>query len=299
MKIPTEDYRSVFDMATMLPQKSFVGPLIFDLETLPDFDRQDQFGLPEVVPYEAADPVRTIDDILGGSVDDIRDFLDSVSPTESWLHKAVEAEKSGKNRKGVHQAINRVFNRFTQAEEQEAANNKTMSTTPEMLKIVSMGYCYGTSDVHSVTVGDQLKDEEGTVDPISIREEDILEFFWSMYEKRQGPIVGYNIIGFDLPVIYARSILLGLAPPRKPLDTRPWSGDVVDVMLKRWPVRGTAGKLKELAPLYGIEVPAEGVDGGSVLPLWNEGRLDLINKYAKSDVVITRSLYEKFEGFFI
>lgn len=296
VKIPT-NFQSTFMPDEEIPSEGFAGPFFFDLETLPDFQRQELFGLPEVEPYKAADPVRSIDDILGLSVDAIRKILTENQPTEAWLEKMRAAETAGKNRKTVFQEIDKAIERMGWAEQQEAANNKKMGTTPEMCQIVSMGYACGSADeIHSMTVGDVLQD--GSDSEKVVNEWDILEAFWKMAKLCKGSLCGYNIVGFDIPVILARSIILGIAPTRS-FDSRPWSDDFCDLMLKRWPVRGTAGKLKELAPLYGIEVPAEGVDGGSVLPLWEEDRLDLINEYVRSDVQVTRDLYHLFEGYFV
>lgn len=296
MEIPTS-YQSVFKINEEIPQEPFPGPFFFDLETLPDFQRKDLFGLPEITPYKAVDPVQAIPDILDLAVDTIRNLLKKHQPTEGWLHKMRTIEESGKKRKTVFQEIDKAIERMGWAAEEEAAQNKKMGTTPEMCMIISMGFACGSADdIHSMTVGDVLDDGSGEDEKV-VNEWNILEAFWSMAKKCRGPLCGYNINGFDIPVILTRSIILGI-PATRQFDTKPWGKDLCDLMLKRWP-RGQAGKLKELAPLYGIEIPAEGVDGGSVLPLWEEDRLDLINEYVKSDVQVTRDLYNLFEGYYI
>jgi len=292
VEIPT-NYQKTFVCEDEIPDKGFTGPFFFDLETLPDFQRNELFDLPLVVPYKAEKIDVSPADILG-TVDTVKEFLESHQPALEWLIDLDNAEKTGKARKGVLTEIDKAINRIEAAAQVEADNNKKMATTPEMCQIISMGYACGTADeIHSMTVGDILDDGSGDESKV-VCEWHILEAFWKMAHRNV--LCGYNIAGFDIPVIWARSIILGIPATRK-FDLKPWGRDICDLMQKRYP-RGS-GKLKDLARLYGIEVPAEGVDGGSVLPLWEEDRLDLINEYVQSDVQITRDLYSLFDGYFI
>jgi len=56
-------------------------------------------------------------------------------------------------------------------------------------------------------------------------------------------------------------------------------------------------KLKQLCKLYGIEVPAGDVDGSQVLDLMRS-EPGKVGEYVRSDVDVTRSLHNKFKGFF-
>src|SRR5690606_25146061 len=107
-----------------------------------------------------------------------------------------------KSRKGVFDLINKAFARMTESESIAADNCKKMATTPEMCRIVSMGYACGDGPVQSITFDKKVTEVE------------ILGLFWSLAKNCRGPVCGYNILGFDLPVIFARSILLGIKPTR-------------------------------------------------------------------------------------
>jgi hypothetical protein len=51
-------------------------------------------------------------------------------------------------------------------------------------------------------------------------EQEALKLIWNILDDQAfSPIVGYNILGFDLPVIFARSILLG-AEATRAIDMR-------------------------------------------------------------------------------
>lgn len=295
MEIPSDKPKKARPLTkpqTVPKLESFTGPLFFDLETIPDFGRQNLFGLPEPEEYVAVDPTEGYEHILKMAIPAMESYLASVSPSREWLDGLMNAEQgSAKPRGGAIDKVNAAISRITAGEAIIASNNKTMATTPEMCRIVSMGYACGVDQpVQSLTLqyGETIKE--------SVREIDILELFWTLAARCKGPVCGYNIVGFDLPVIFARSIILGVKPTRG-FDMKPWGADAIDLMVKRYP-RGS-GKLKDLARLYGIPVPAGDVDGGAVLELFQLNHLSKIDYYVRSDVKITRDIYELFYGFFV
>ena len=158
-----------------------------------------------------------------------------------------------------------------------------------MCRIVAMGWAIGSDPAESLVVGQPTADGKGTV-----TEKMIIEKFWQL-AANFGPIVGYNVSGFDLPVLFVRSILLDIDSTKK-IDRKDWGTDVVDLMKRRFPF-GQAKKLKDLAALMGITIPAEGVDGSQVFELYQKDPLKL-GEYVRSDIAITRSLHKKYEGFF-
>jgi hypothetical protein len=103
-------------------------------------------------------------------------------------------------------------------------------------------------------------------------------------------------------VLFARSAILGV-PSSRSFDLKPWGRDVVDLFAIRFPKGpGAAGggrpaKLKELARVYGVEVPAGDTDGGDVERLLRESP-HLLRQYVESDVAVTRDLHRKWAGYF-
>src|SRR5690606_12649199 len=162
---------------------------------------------------------------------------------------------------------------------------KLLSVTPEFCRIVAMGWAFGNEEPRSMVVGEHYT------------EDGILAAFWDMVADLRGRVIGFNIVGFDLPVIYIRSALLGITPSRQ-FDLRPWGNDVIDLMQARFP-KGPSKPMKSLARFYGLDIPAGEMDGGSVAQLVAEGKTDEVADYVKSDVIVTRQLHEFYRGYFV
>ena len=152
-----------------------------------------------------------------------------------------------------------------------------------------MGWAVGDGEVNSTVVKFEDDYTQG--------EMALLEFFWRMIANHS-PIVGFNCLSFDLQVIKARSILLGVEPSRI-LNDSPYSSnrDVCDLMLSRFGTRAQPMGLKKLAKLYGIPVPAGDVSGSDVEELWRTDP-EKLGEYVRSDVWITRELRRKWSGYF-
>ena len=108
-------------------------------------------------------------------------------------------------------------------------------------------------------------------------------------------IVGHNILGFDLPFLYHRSMICGVKPSRQLLDGKPWEIAVYDTM-DRWQMgkfREFVG-LEELALAFELDCPKKGaVNGGNLLAAYHEGKHEEIREYCLKDVLCTRELYYK------
>jgi hypothetical protein len=146
-------------------------------------------------------------------------------------------------------------------------------------------------------IGWAIGDDEPGASIPSLNDDDerrVLGGFWQ-HAKHLSPLIGFNILDFDLRVILVRSALLGVRPTRL-FDTRPWGKDIVDLMRLRFPT-GKAMGLKKLARLYGFPVPAGDVDGSQVSELMQTNP-DKLAEYVKSDIEITRQLYRFYCGYF-
>ncbi|MBR9800283.1 hypothetical protein GYB59_00655 [bacterium] len=259
-------------------------PLFFDLETVPDFSRKQHFGfdpLPELPEFVT--PEESIEDVLKGSIPKIKEALQA-APGE-WIDELTAAEQDReKPRKGVIDAAMGVFKERETIADAEGAQNKKMSVTPEFCRIVAFGFAIGDEEPEAMIAD--------TID----KERAILIAFWDLAKNLKSPLVGYNILGFDLPVIFVRSCLLGVEPTRR-FDLRPWGNDVYDLMKKRF-AGGGSMKMKDLAGHYQIPVPAGDFDGSQVLQAVEDGLWDEITTYVKSDVVVAQKLYQAWHPFF-
>ena len=128
------------------------------------------------------------------------------------------------------------------------------------------------------------------------REEETIvlqDFFSDLTDIGRGVIVGHNIIGFDLPFIWKRCMVLGIRPPTVfPRSPKPWSELVQDTMLLWDPAQRAGGSMDRLCRLLGI--PGKGdVSGADVWPLVLAGKLDEVAAYCRADVQRTRALFQR------
>lgn len=274
------------------------GLLYFDLETIPDYSRFEQFGLdPIPEPAKRASltecvhgPVKFLD----ATVEGFKANLLKLNPCDEYLDQLEAAEKAApKPRKGILDAIADVRNqdaaRLVLVEQQR----KEMSISPEMNRIVALGWGYIDCPTRSLVVGEKTP-ESDAANPVLIDERYILETFWQLAAAASS-VIGFNILGFDLPTLFIRSALLDVKPSRL-LDLKPWGKDCVDLMAVRFP-KSQAKKLKWLAAAMGVEVPAGDVDGSQVEELWRTDKAK-VGEYVRSDVEISRDLHRAYRGFF-
>ena len=118
--------------------KTTTGPLYFDIETIPDFERQEKlgFGLPElpddIPPTPDADMI-SAEEFVSLSLAEMREMLVTKNPSDEWIDAVREAERNGekKTRKGVFDLLDDVLSRQTAVDDALASRCKTMSVTPE------------------------------------------------------------------------------------------------------------------------------------------------------------------------
>ncbi len=294
------------DATTGVPDWTGVSnaPFFFDLETVPDESRRATFDLPELPPIPAETPYADLPDpfeLLSGTAASIKTALQKLGVVSSeWLDGLEMHEKGLKNRSGVLDDITKARSYKLSVIKQYEDRLKLLSTTPEFCSICAIGIAIGSAPIRSCVVGDPhpaVKDV-GAV----ITERDILESFWAR-ARECSPLIGFNIIGFDLPVIMARSAILGV-PSTRMIDLKPWGGEVLDLYYARFGSQGNSdskrpGTLKKLAKVYGIDVPAGDFDGGQVYEAMQtpEGRAK-VGQYVASDISITRELHRRLSGYF-
>lgn len=151
-------------------------------------------------------------------------------------------------------------------------------------QIVCIGFASGDDNPQSYHVGDLSREKEA----------DMLEFFFcSLVDAGPRTLVGHNIIGFDIPFIWKRAMILGVRPPSSfPRSPKPWSDLVADTMLMWDGQQRAGGSMDRLCKLMGI--PGKGAfSGADVWPAIQRGEFDRVSSYCRDDVARTRALYRR------
>lgn len=280
--------------------------LYFDLETVPDESRIDRYELPEVpsprklVNYTECAPVATAKDFKEAP---LKEYLEKVAVPVQWLDEMLAAELAAeKPRKGVQKLLSDARDAITgESDAIKSAiedRRKKMSCSPFHCRIVALSWSLGhEDDCHAFLEG--VQPNGGTMS-----ETLLLEHFWTL-AARCGAVVGYNIARFDLPVIYVRSMLLGVAPTRQ-FDMKPWAGEVVDMYASLFPSGSgdiPGGKsMKNIDTVLGLDREPweldEETNGSQVHELYLNDRPKLIT-YARSDVAKVKRLHLNFRGLFV
>lgn len=137
-------------------------------------------------------------------------------------------------------------------------------------------------------------DEEGNEQEEGRALEDFLTLM-SDYDVECDEIVGHNIVGFDLPFIFQRCLVHGIAArPFVNLGEYNVRG-VFDTMRAWWlGDRRSRVSLDDIAWALGIESSKTSeVEGSRVFELHQAGKLAEIREYNLNDVRLTRKVYER------
>jgi hypothetical protein len=118
--------------------------------------------------------------------------------------------------------------------------------------------------------------------------------FMKHFDPDCDELVGHNLIGFDLPFIFQRSLAHSLqARPFVNLSDYTPRG-VFDTMHRWWLGAKRHVSLDDVAWALGIESSKTAdVEGSKVFDLYQAGKLDLIREYNLNDVRVTRKIYER------
>jgi uncharacterized protein YprB with RNaseH-like and TPR domain len=148
----------------------------------------------------------------------------------------------------------------------------------DLCRVVAVGLQRdGAVGVQVMTAGDE-EEERG-----------LLTALWSQLLKVQHPVlIGFNHVGFDLPVLMRRSQYLNVAYPRLSLDK--YRTPHIDIMAHlTWHGLVRARSLKFYARRFGI--PCEDtVKGADIQALVEAGNWDRVISHVTSDVELTAAL---------
>lgn len=129
-----------------------------------------------------------------------------------------------------------------------------------------------------------------------LEERRTLSGFWKLlatFNPSRDLIIGHNIISFDLPFIYKRSVINRVGPSVTLNFARYRSQPLFDTMHEwnKWDMRKFIG-LDELARILGFESSKNGdMDGSRVYDHFCEGEHIDIAAYCMADVCLTRQIY--------
>jgi uncharacterized protein YprB with RNaseH-like and TPR domain len=157
----------------------------------------------------------------------------------------------------------------------------------DFARIKAIGIATG-NDVPAGHVADETE---------SWSEEGLLNWFWQCARDVQ-VFAGYNIVGFDIPIIMRRSFALGIRPTRPLFGLKPWDKLTLDLMRAFYHDGYGPGVkyrgLKWICQAYEIETEwdVDEVDGSMVQQLTSEE----LRAYVVSDVAKTRALAVKMYG---
>jgi len=172
--------------------------------------------------------------------------------------------------------------------EGEAAWLKT-SFDGGMGQIVCIGWAIDDNKPESLHTANLSPENEAEV---------LREFFAAMRfhhdnAGRRPPLVGHNIVAFDLPFVWKRSVVHGIKPPVWwPRDPKPWGETVYDTMTQ-WAGVKERISLDKLCRVLGVGGKTGGPTGADVWPMVQAGRIKEVAEYCRHDVEITRACYRR------
>jgi predicted PolB exonuclease-like 3'-5' exonuclease len=150
-----------------------------------------------------------------------------------------------------------------------------------------------------VAIGYQIEGDEEPQAVVAVggdgwSEDGLIRAFWALSAGKQ--LIGYNCLGFDLPVLLRRSLYLGVKAPRILID-RFKHPQVIDLMDEL----SYSGKLRLrglsfYAKRFGLAVHDE-LTGADIAQAVTDGRWDDIAAHVRADVLKTALLAERLGHF--
>lgn len=132
-----------------------------------------------------------------------------------------------------------------------------------------------------------------TADIIKGEEKEILKDFWEI-AKDCSLFVGHNVMDFDLPFIYKRSIVHKIRPSLNLSFARYRSSPIFDTM-REWEKWNTMSRISmdDLAKILGLPSSKTYMDGSQVYEYWQKGKAKEIYEYCQADVEVNKKIYDR------
>lgn len=178
-------------------------------------------------------------------------------------------------------------------------NDKAAAVEEAWLK-TSLDGTYGQIVVIGMAIDDDASREFVVRDLSATEEACVLGEFWAAVRNAHSgnasmkpTIIGHNVISFDLPFLWKRSVILQVRPPFWwPRNPKPWADGIVDTMTYWAGDRGTIS-LDRLCRALGIEGKGDGMTGADVWPAVRDGRIAEVSAYCAADVIRTRAVHRR------
>lgn len=154
-------------------------------------------------------------------------------------------------------------------------------------QVVCIGWAVGEGDAQSVF--DPHWNGSSAGEKVTI-----LHFFSQLEAIGRSVLVGHNVIGFDLPFIWKRCMVLGIKPPSWfPRNPSKYSSEMVrDTMLLWDQEQRSGGSMDRICRLMGI--PGKGdISGADVWPMVKAGDIEAVAEYCRGDVERTRAMFKR------
>lgn len=163
--------------------------------------------------------------------------------------------------------------------------------------IVSIGMMDAATGKQKILVNSDLLTGDEDERVMYLNEGQMLKEFWRMAHEYGGRIIGYNVLGFDLPIILRRSFALGVKASIMLNLAKYRVEPVTDLMqiLYNWGASKYRG-LKLVSKLYLGEDDSDNVDGADVAAMVESGDAEALIAYQSRDLVLTRRLFEAMNG---
>lgn len=168
-------------------------------------------------------------------------------------------------------------------DEAEAAWREKLALSPLTGRVVAIGWIVSGDTRPEIDGIEEGHDERG-----------VLARWWNLWlQFRSTDVCGFNIVGFDLPFLYQRSLLLDVPMPSIVIDRRGyWHESFVDLM-HRWTCdRRSFVKLDVLCKAMGLPGKTDGVEGKDFHKLWETDRAKA-TEYLCDDVTAVKQLAER------
>ena len=154
---------------------------------------------------------------------------------------------------------------------------------PWTTRVIAISTCEGGDMVKAVLINSESSEVVA-----------LKELWASVWDQRTGdvtPLVTFNGLRYDLPVLLARSRLLGVSAPDLNLDRyRSPHPDLMQLLSFRGAIEFRS--LKFFARRFGLDA-SDAFSGREIAQLYSAGDWDSIRKHVESDVTLTRQLGER------
>jgi hypothetical protein len=115
-------------------------------------------------------------------------------------------------------------------------------------------------------------------------------------------LIGHNVLGFDLPVIWFRCMVNGINSPLllNPRTVKPWETlKAFDTLYQLGGGNNKGFSLANMAKLLKIPDKYPDIDGSMVWDMWQQGRHNEVADYCEEDVKIVRRLFNAMKEFYL